>query len=95
MDVQQFERLLMRYERLAGKVPRLQWLEKECLNLRSALGHAQSGNNRRDRDMQAAEAKIEEWAAYATKLRSMITLNRKNREGWPAPPKPLETEMPF
>jgi hypothetical protein len=93
MDVQHFERLLMRYERLAGFAPRLKYLEKECDFLRRTLTTAQEGNQRRDRDMRAAEAKIAEWAAYADQLHSL--LSKKQRQFADVRPKPLETEIPF
>lgn len=47
--------------------------------------------------MQAAEAKIAEWAECASRLRSAINplaLKRKNIF-LPEMPKPLETEIPF
>jgi hypothetical protein len=94
MDVQHFERLLMRYERLAGLAPRLKYLEKECDHLRSTLSTAQEGNRRRDRDMDAAIEKIKEWTAYADYCRGLLT--KKNRQAtFVGRPKPLETEIPF
>lgn len=93
MDVQQFERLLMRYERLAGLAPRLKWLEKEYDHLRQTLGTAQNGNRRRDRDFEAAEAKIKEWELHAELLAGLVSPRR--RKEMPRTPKPLETEIPF
>jgi chromosome segregation ATPase len=94
MDVQHFERLLSRYERLAGLAPRLKWLEKECDHLRRTLATAQEGNRRRDRDMEAAEKKIEEWMAYADHLRGLLTKKQQQLTKGQRP-KPLETEIPF
>jgi len=94
MDVQQFERLLMRYERLAGLAPRLKRLEKECDHLRRTLVTCQNGNQRRDRDMQEVEKKIEEWADYAARLRLQLPKSRQLL-ALQERPKPLETEIPF
>ena len=100
MDVQHFERLLARYERLAGLAPRLKWLEKECDHLRRTLATAQEGNRRRDRDMEKAEAKIAEWSEYASTLRGAINAIdphaiKRKKIVLPEWPKPLETEFPF
>lgn len=94
MDIQQFERLLMRYERLAGLAPRSKWLEKECLHLQRTLSSAQEGNRRRDRDMDAALNKILEWTGYAADLDSRLT-KKDQQITRPRRPKPLETESPF
>lgn len=45
------------------------------------------------KDLRAAEAKIGEWAEYASLLRSAISPRRKGE--LPKMPKPLETDIPF
>lgn len=93
MDVQQFERLLMRYERLAGRSAALTELQRRYTATLGALTTAQNGNSQRDRDMEAAQAKIEEWRVFAGMLLHLI--GPKRFKEVPSPPKPLEFEMPF
>ncbi len=96
--------LLTRIETLAARADRAEReerrLERERDDLRSRLLVAQEGNRRRDRDMKAAEAKVCEWAEYASQLRSAITAVapnavRKKTIVLPDMPAPLETEIPF
>ena len=65
--------------------------------LEKTLLTSQEGNRRYLRDIEAAEAKIAEWAEYASQLRAAINplaLKRKNIV-LPDMPKPFETEIPF
>lgn len=93
MDVQHFERLLIRYERLAGRSAQLTVMQRRYTETLDTLATAQERNRRRDRDMQAAEAKIEEWTAYADSLHSRLT--KKQRQFTEVRPGPLKLEMPF
>lgn len=91
------DRLINRIEDLAASNSRLasakQRLTAELNFLRGTLSAAQEGNRRRDRDMRAAEAKIEEWRAYAADLRDRV--NWKRQTDVPVLPKSLEFELPF
>ena len=68
--------------------------------LEKTLLTSQEGNRRYLRDIAAAEAKIAEWAEYASVLRSAIdsidprAIKRKTIV-LPDMPKPFETEIPF
>lgn len=94
MDVQHFERLLMRYERLAARAEQYQDLRRRHLDVLGVLRTAQEGNKRRDRDMDAALNKILEWTGYAADLDSRLT-KKDQQITRPRRPKPLETEIPF
>lgn len=77
-----------------------QRLERERDSLSRTLITAQEGSRRRDKDMLAAEAKIAEWAEYASQLRAAInaidpTALKRKRIVLPDMPKPFETEIPF
>lgn len=91
------DRLINRIEDLAASNSRLarakQQLTAERNFLRSTLSTAQEGNRRRDRDMRAAEKKIDEWALYAELVRSLVSPRREKE--LPTMPKPLELELPF
>lgn len=96
--------MLARIEKLAADRDRMardkQRLTGEVTDLRGRLMTCQHGNNRRDRDMKAAEAKIYEWAEYASTLRGAINAIdpravRSKKIVLPDQPKPLELEMPF
>lgn len=97
MDVQHFERLLARYERAAADAARFRELRARHVALVEKLGIEQADNHRLERNVKAAEAKINEWAEYATALRSAIPANSIKRKTvvLSPQPQPLKYEMPF
>jgi hypothetical protein len=105
MDAEQFiNALLDRCER-NGRSADKAWKKytdarDKAAFLERTLMTAQEGNRRYLRDIAAAEAKIAEWAEYASLLRSAIdvidpkALKRKTIV-FPTMPGPFETEIPF
>lgn len=105
MDSEQFvNTLLDRIERNARSADKAWKKYTEARDkaafLEEKLLTAQEGNRRYLRDIAAAEAKIAEWAEYASVLRSAIdaidprAIKRKTIV-LPDMPKPFETEIPF
>lgn len=96
--------VLARLEKLSADRDRF-LRARDGLNLKyqdmlQTLEIAQTANRRHERDMQAAEAKIAEWAEYASQLRSAIdaldpTARRKKKIVLPTMPEPLEIDIPF
>jgi DNA repair exonuclease SbcCD ATPase subunit len=89
--------MLTRLESLAAHKDRACQAERDLERVRdrqaSRIASLENDLNRAKRDMQAAEAKIAEWAAYADQLHSL--LSKKQRQFADVRPKPLETEIPF
>lgn len=96
--------LLARLERAASDRDRAMRaetaLERERDFLRKTLDVSQEGNRRYLKDIDAAKAKIAEWAEYASQLRAAINaidpraIKRKTIV-LPDMPAPFETEIPF
>lgn len=96
--------ILSRVERLGADLDRAKraerQLEKSNLELAHRLRLAEDDYRRKAADLRAAEAKICEWAEYASTLRSAINAIdpkaiKQKKIVLPDQPKPFETEIPF
>lgn len=92
--------LISRIETLAARADKMPALTVEAQTLRDRVARLGGALDEARRDVSAAEAKIAEWAEYASTLRSAINAIdpkaiKTKRIVLPDMPKPLETDIPF
>ncbi len=96
--------ILSRVERLGADLDRAKRAERQLEKSNLELAHtrrlAEDDYRRKSADLRAAEAKICEWAEYASQLRAAINAIdpraiKRKKIVLPDMPKPLETEIPF
>lgn len=92
--------MLARIEDLAAKNVAISQRERHLARDNERMDREAANARNLRADLKAAEDKVDEWAEYASMLRSAINaidngaLKRK-RIVLPKMPKPLETEIPF
>jgi len=97
MQIDELNTILNRLEDLAGANARLQLrLDDAERRAKQRTAEILYGRNTKEQ-LAAAEAKVSEWAEYASVLRSAISQRALKRKDivLPDPPKPLETDIPF